>query len=215
MKELQKCFIAIVLLLTLFCTNITFISQPGVFKPLYAVISTPDSFGWSDKDRIAQTGVIIWEMNSGGYQFHIKQNLVSFTSNELLHMTEVKQLLQLTKIGSVFFTVLVLTLFSHLITQRKFQRISDAFWYGLNMYIGAFALCSIGLAFFWQTSFTFFHQMLFPNGNWAFPIDSTLIRLFSEVFWQRLFFVCLTLPVLELFFGFLFIKQFYQKQKHT
>lgn len=31
--------------------------------------------------------------------------------------------------------------------------------------------------------FTFMHLALFPQGNWTFPADSLLIRLFPEAFW--------------------------------
>ncbi len=33
-------------------------------------------------------------------------------------------------------------------------------------------------------AFELFHQILFPGGNWAFPADSNLIRLYPYAFWQ-------------------------------
>jgi integral membrane protein (TIGR01906 family) len=38
----------------------------------------------------------------------------------------------------------------------------------------------------WNLFFTTFHLILFPQGNWAFPAESTLIQLFPEQFWQAL-----------------------------
>ncbi|NDK31002.1 lipoprotein intramolecular transacylase Lit [Nesterenkonia haasae] len=35
----------------------------------------------------------------------------------------------------------------------------------------------------WQFFFTEFHNLFFPQGNWSFPSDSTLIRLYPEQFW--------------------------------
>lgn len=44
--------------------------------------------------------------------------------------------------------------------------------------LGIFA----ALAF--ETAFTLFHEIFFPGGNWAFPADSNLIRLYPEAFWE-------------------------------
>ena len=35
-----------------------------------------------------------------------------------------------------------------------------------------------------DTVFTLFHEIFFPGGNWAFPADSNLIRLYPEAFWE-------------------------------
>lgn len=44
--------------------------------------------------------------------------------------------------------------------------------------LGGFALLAFGVAF------ELFHRVLFPGGNWAFPADSLLIRLYPYEFWQ-------------------------------
>lgn len=44
--------------------------------------------------------------------------------------------------------------------------------------LGAFAALAFGVAF------ELFHRLLFPGGNWAFPADSNLIRLYPLGFWQ-------------------------------
>lgn len=35
-----------------------------------------------------------------------------------------------------------------------------------------------------EPAFELFHRLLFPGGNWAFPADSNLIRLYPYAFWQ-------------------------------
>jgi integral membrane protein (TIGR01906 family) len=35
-----------------------------------------------------------------------------------------------------------------------------------------------------DTVFTLFHEIFFPGGNWSFPADSNLIRLYPEAFWE-------------------------------
>jgi hypothetical protein len=43
---------------------------------------------------------------------------------------------------------------------------------------GVFALVAFDAAF------ELFHRIFFPGGNWAFPADSLLIRLYPYAFWQ-------------------------------
>ena len=44
--------------------------------------------------------------------------------------------------------------------------------------LGVFAALAFGVAF------ELFHRIFFPGGNWAFPPDSLLIRLYPYAFWQ-------------------------------
>lgn len=44
--------------------------------------------------------------------------------------------------------------------------------------LGIFAALAFGVAF------ELFHRIMFPGGNWAFPADSLLIRLYPYAFWQ-------------------------------
>lgn len=45
------------------------------------------------------------------------------------------------------------------------------------------ALVGIGIATGWERTFVLFHEILFPQGNWAFPADSLLIQIFPNQFW--------------------------------
>lgn len=45
------------------------------------------------------------------------------------------------------------------------------------------ALVGLGVATGWERTFVLFHELLFPQGNWAFPADSLLIQLFPDRFW--------------------------------
>ena len=44
--------------------------------------------------------------------------------------------------------------------------------------VGVFAAVAFDAAF------ELFHRIFFPGGNWDFPADSLLIRLYPYVFWQ-------------------------------
>jgi hypothetical protein len=50
----------------------------------------------------------------------------------------------------------------------------------------AVAVIALGVtgALAFSFAFELFHRLLFPGGNWAFPEDSNLIRLYPMTFWQ-------------------------------
>lgn len=52
---------------------------------------------------------------------------------------------------------------------------------GIILVSGVFLITS------WDTLFINFHRIFFPQGNWAFPANSTLINLFPDWFWFDVF----------------------------
>jgi hypothetical protein len=54
---------------------------------------------------------------------------------------------------------------------------------GKALVIATIVLGIIGVLAF-GAAFTLFHQIFFPGGNWEFPPDSNLIRLYPYAFWQ-------------------------------
>lgn len=44
--------------------------------------------------------------------------------------------------------------------------------------------CGVWAAFDFDAFFNFFHETLFPQGNWTFPADSLLISMLPEGFWM-------------------------------
>lgn len=52
--------------------------------------------------------------------------------------------------------------------------------------------------FLFEPVFILFHRIFFPQGNWSFPIDSTLIQLYPETFWLITTSIIFVLTLLEL-----------------
>lgn len=50
--------------------------------------------------------------------------------------------------------------------------------------ISLYSLIILSISLNWQNSFTWFHQISFPQGNWAFPAESHLIQTFPNQFWK-------------------------------
>ena len=62
-------------------------------------------------------------------------------------------------------------------TWRAIRRAAALLVAGLVI-LGVVGVLAFGVAF------ELFHRVLFPGGNWAFPPDSNLIRLYPYAFWQ-------------------------------
>lgn len=54
---------------------------------------------------------------------------------------------------------------------------------GLGLVVATIVL-GLFAAFAFDAAFTLFHEIFFPGGNWSFPADSNLIRLYPEPFWE-------------------------------
>ena len=58
-------------------------------------------------------------------------------------------------------------------------------------------LVGAGIAAMWAVAFTAFRGVFFRPGTWQFPVDSALIRLFPEPFWQQAAAALLGLTLIE------------------
>ena len=107
-----------------------------------------------------------------------KQELnLNYTTNEVSHLEDVKGVMNL--IDYLFyFRLIIITLIITYYRKNKDQ-LKKLFKCG-----GITTLISIGLILLFvlisfNTTFTIFHQIFFPQGNWLFPIDSLLIQTFT------------------------------------
>ena len=105
-----------------------------------------------------------------------------FSMSEVAHMTDVKNVL-LWATAAVA-ALAVLALLSSIGLRRRApgairRALSAGAWWGLILLIGLGVLGVLG----WEQLFTGFHELFFPQGNWAFQADDTLIRLYPAQFW--------------------------------
>ncbi|PIN76196.1 hypothetical protein COV17_03120 [Candidatus Woesearchaeota archaeon CG10_big_fil_rev_8_21_14_0_10_36_11] len=123
-----------------------------------------------------------------------------YTDNELIHLRDVQRVMNYSTIW-VYFSVLILT---GIITlyRKETKQIQKLLKYGgitTLAYIGTVSLVSI-LSF--DTIFTLFHKIFFPQGNWQFPLDSILISTFPYNFF---IFITIKIGIQALCWGILFI----------
>lgn len=142
----------------------------------------------------------------------------AFLPSEVAHMTDVKHVM----LGSLTFALL--TLIIALISARSLrQRAPGALrtslfagaWLTLGICLSLITVAIIG----WEPFFTRFHQIFFPQGNWQFQLDDTLIRLYPPQFWidaaatTGLIIVILTLVLLALTWPTRYRKQLALKRR--
>jgi uncharacterized membrane protein len=108
--------------------------------------------------------------------FHI--NLDFLTILEKSHMGDVKLILVL--LFFIFLPVLIFSIWyfkKNPYKLKPFLRMSSLIALSIESIL-AITILSLGFDRFW----TLFHHILFPGGNWQFPLDSTLIILYSSDF---------------------------------
>jgi uncharacterized membrane protein len=117
-----------------------------------------------------------------------------YSSQERSHFTDVKGILDVAKalvFVLVVFIVVYLILLFFLNKQEIFKTLRLSGWIIISFM--ALLLTLITISF--NGSFFFFHALLFPQGNWTFPFDSTIIVVFSEGFFVRAAFVSFILSL--------------------
>lgn len=114
----------------------------------------------------------------------------ALSSNEMSHIEDVR--LILLKIPVTIFLLLSAALY----LARHYQKVvvNDIFKYSITSII----IISVLLVVLFMPLFLFFHNILFPQGNWAFSESSILIQLYPEQFWRNSSLIILILTLLEL-----------------
>lgn len=125
---------------------------------------------------------------------------LNYTTNEESHLEDVKGVMNF--IDYVFYLSLIVCTLIITYYKRNKEQLKKLFKYG-----GITTLVSIGLIllfalFAFNFTFTIFHQIFFPQGNWLFPFDSLIIQTFPIEFFIR---ISLKIFLLALLLGSLFI----------
>ena len=110
-------------------------------------------------------------------------------ANEISHLNDVNSVMK-----SIFFTKKIFAFFWVVAGGFFVFRKKDEFlkFFGESFYLaGIILFLIVGVLFisslFFGAAFTFFHQIFFPQGNWAFPADSVLIRIYPRQFFLDFF----------------------------
>lgn len=130
-------------------------------------------------DSIPNSG----EINKGLIGFFEGKNKLPavFNDKEISHLIDVKELINRGRVVKVFLSLINLILLSLLIngSGNKLKELSK-----LSIFSGAFVFIIVIPFIFSKFSGLFlkFHLIFFPQGNFEFSLNSTLIKLFPEQF---------------------------------
>lgn len=104
-----------------------------------------------------------------------------YTAAEISHLIDVKERFDILRLAAIVSFVSLL-LKAYAIKKVEFAKQIHA-----SSVSGLFAVGLLGiiLPFSWNWFFVTFHLTLFPNGNWSFSPQSSLIQIFPEIFWFR------------------------------
>ncbi len=122
---------------------------------------------------------------------------LNYTASEISHLQDVQNVMDWVDVAfiALFLAVAVLVINSKT-EWRKLMRWGGIITVALVVFILIFLLLSF------NTTFTLFHLLFFPQGNWLFPEGSLLIQTFPLDFFVK---IATTIFLLTLFLGSLFI----------
>jgi len=104
-----------------------------------------------------------------------------YAADEAAHLRDARAVLYLfigLAVVSLLFIVAALAHRPH--DARRWRAVARG---GAGLAIGAVVVGVVGFLAF-DAAFELFHRVLFPGGNWEFPADSNMIRLYPYAFWQ-------------------------------
>lgn len=105
---------------------------------------------------------------------------LQLTENEMSHLEDVKKVMNYIDYAFYFLLlVLIIILTYH---KQDQEQIKKLFKYGgITTVVSILFVLLFSLTFF-DSLFTIFHQIFFPQGNWTFPGSSLLIQIFPLQF---------------------------------
>ena len=195
MKNFLQWIVVLILPWALAGTVITLVVRPWYPSFEYAKSDfPPDPFGFTQAQRLDLALVAVNYLESKGSAeemiYLLRQqtlpdsDLPLYNEGEIQHMIDVKHLTDAIRtigwtLGIVTTTICVYFLYKRETAPLAYLalRRGGIATIVLLVGIGGFLLLA------WDTFFVQFHELLFADGTWTFPMSDSLIRLFPEKFW--------------------------------
>lgn len=146
-----------------------------------------DSYGFSTEERMRYGSygvnyILNWAPSSYLSDLRVTPKTKLFLGTEVQHMTDVKHVMLAGMLLAAFF-VLAAIISSRTLTHRSPGTIRKSLFVGSLITLIAMITLGVLAALGWDTFFTNFHHVLFPQGNWEFRMSDSLIRLYPPQFW--------------------------------
>ncbi len=124
--------------------------------------------------------------------FHHKEELRYFNDKEASHMSDVRGVLDSFSYVYYASVICLIILFFYLYHRSKDDRtefidiITQSMIYSSIACITLFVMLFLLCMFYFNQTFTIFHLIFFPQGNWQFP-GGLMITMFTESFFSNAF----------------------------
>jgi hypothetical protein len=104
-----------------------------------------------------------------------------YTPDEKAHLRDARLVLYVFVVLALASLVLILTSLVHRPNDaRRWRAVARG---GAGLAVGAVVVGIVAFLAF-DAALELFHRVFFPGGNWEFPADSNMIRLYPYAFWQ-------------------------------
>jgi hypothetical protein len=106
---------------------------------------------------------------------------IAYTPDEAAHLRDARLVFYLFVALAIVSLVFIVRALAHGPNDaRRWRSVARG---GAGLAIGAVVVGVVGYLAF-EPLFELFHRVFFPGGNWEFPADSNMIRLYPYAFWE-------------------------------
>jgi integral membrane protein (TIGR01906 family) len=215
-KNFIKLIIVISIPILLISMNIQLLLNPFYLKFEYSKDNFPEAEIMSKQERLdLSVKVLEYVKGENGLSTLRKSGL--FNEKEISHLKDVRVLVRgLSLVGNLSGLIFI---FSILFLTSQNERMGILI---SNIFTGSLTTLILIVFFLFLSfiSFNFlfikFHEIFFPQGNWTFYLQDSLIQLYPRKFWVDSTLIILILTLIEtilLFSGSFFLKQRLKKRK--
>ena len=117
----------------------------------------------------------------GDFYIDLGDGYTFYTADEAAHLRDARAVLYLFVALALAALVLIVAALVHRPTDARRWRAVVRGAAGLA--VGTVVVGIVGFLVF-DAAFELFHRVFFPGGNWEFPADSNMIKLYPYAFWQ-------------------------------
>jgi integral membrane protein (TIGR01906 family) len=117
----------------------------------------------------------------GSFEIVLPDGSTLYTPDEIAHLRDARSVLYVFVALAAAALVLVVAALVHRPNDaRRWRAVARG---GAGLLVGTVIVGVVAFLAF-DAAFELFHRVFFPGGNWAFPADSNMIRLYPYAFWQ-------------------------------
>lgn len=185
-SKARRMFVAALLPLVIVGNSLILLLVPWQADLQYALPGFPDpppGLSPGERSGLARDGIVsIWPIGPGDRllgEARLDSGAPAFGPDEIAHMADVRRVVTAALVVWLLAYIALVTLLRGRDPAESTRSLKIGAW----STVAAFALVGLGSALSFDAFFTSFHEVLFEDGTWTFPLDSTLIGLYPERFW--------------------------------